>query len=128
MLAFNTPPTVPSHIKLKPGVKQEQPVSYRVKIVAHTMIRGVVTYAGSVVEVLREDYKLLGMKCVLVDVNTPLFAAPQPPEPSDLFPAKIVELVGLGLNNPKDLALSIPKRLSIEISFLAEDQPYHYSY
>ena len=135
MLAVKPAPTT-SHIQLRPGVKPNPPMSYRVRITNHTTVKGVIFWAGSVVEVMQEDYALLyhNGKGVRVDDATPLHNSPQPPEPSDLFPARIVELVSLGLNTPKELAtelgttlgtvLKIVKALIAEGKIAASDKGY----
>jgi len=121
---------------LRSGVKTPPPPQVRVRIIAHTAIRGVIVWAGTVVDVLQEDYLLLraSRKAEKVSGDTPLFNAPQPPEPSDLFPARIVELVSLGLNTPKELAtelgttlgtvLKIVKALIAEGKIAASDKGY----
>lgn len=105
MLAFK-PERPVSPIQLRPGVKPNPPMHYRAKIIRHTAIRGVIFYAGSVVEVLPEDFFLLraSLKAERVDENTPLHNAPSPIDPATQIPARFLELVAAGLNIIGDLA------------------------
>ena len=106
LITTNTLPKPLFEAQLRSGVKTPPPPQYRVRITHHCLVQGVVFFKGSVLDVVLADWLNLrdSLKAEQVPSETPLFNAPRPPEPHELFPAKIVDLVGMGMTAPKDLA------------------------
>jgi hypothetical protein len=109
-----------SPIHLRPGVKSDPPMQYRVRFLKNAILskstgrnrldqptfKGENTFAGTVCDVLPKDYAMLRAcsAAVRVDDNTPLHNAPPPIDDSTQIPARFLELVAAGLNTLADLA------------------------
>ncbi len=122
MLATKPERTFTQPIQLRPGVIPTPPMQYRVRILADTIIskvtgrnrldeqlyKGELVYKGTVLDVMPKDFAMLraGFKAERVDDNAPLHtvAAPVDPNAIEGRPARVLELIGNGLNSIADLA------------------------
>jgi len=98
-----------SPITLRPGVKPNPPMQYRVRIIADTLIKGVIVWKGTVVDVMVDDWLNLrdSLKGVIVDDNTPLVMAPAPVDPYADRPKLFLNCVESGLNLLSDIAAAL---------------------
>jgi hypothetical protein len=111
-----------SPITLRPGVKPNPPMQYRVRIIADTLVKGVIVWKGTVVDVMVDDWLNLrdSLKGVKVDDNTPLVMAPAPVDPYADRPKLFLDCVESGMNNLNDIFPALNVRSKIEASKIAK--------